>query len=56
MVNGNVLTGHSLLHLTLTPGQILWGLVVNLRKKIGCLGLRAPVISGADFNFLTACL
>lgn len=30
MVNGNVLTGHSL-HLSLTPDQIFWGLGVNIR-------------------------
>lgn len=47
MVNGNVLTGQSLLQLHLTPDQIFWGLGFNirikLRKKIERLGL--PVFS-----------
>lgn len=34
MVNGNVLTGHNLLHLSLTPGQMCWHLGVNRRIKL----------------------
>lgn len=34
MVNGNVLKGHSLLQLRLTPDQIFWGLGFNIRIKL----------------------
>lgn len=45
IVNGHILTGHNLLHLSLTPGQIFWGLGVHigikLRKIIVCPRLPA---------------
>jgi len=34
MVNRNILIGHSVTHLSLTPGQIFWSLGVNIRIKL----------------------
>lgn len=34
MVNGNVLIGHNVLYLSMTPGQKCWDLAVNTRIKL----------------------